>query len=183
MMRVFRLAGITLLLAVVVLQVGREIWVRVETAKVMRQRNLSLKVFQDAMNIAIVVQANDEELERAGKPSIWPADLGMKDSWEYIRFLKSKGYIEFLPKTPPGSLQIGNVSRDSSGNTIFVMSTGTMLDVHTMIHIIGGVPNYSKGFIAFRKNGKGQFYRDAERSNHDRIGEEPILSPPFLSSK
>ncbi|CAN5705151.1 hypothetical protein BH09VER1_BH09VER1_43600 [soil metagenome] len=180
LLKALRFLLIFSLLVLVLLVVGREVWVRVETAHIMRQRDLTLQVFGDASNIAQTVSANDENLARDGKPSIWPADLGMKSAMEYLKYLQKQGYLDQAYQAPTGSLLIGNLSRNSPDHTIFVMSTGTMRDIHTFISSAGGVPNYATGFVAFRKDGKGQFYSDKERENHVRIGVQPSGDPEYL---
>ncbi len=61
---------ISFVAAAVLLIAGRMVWEQVETARILRERDLSPKVFEDAMNVATSVRAEDLELARKGKPSI-----------------------------------------------------------------------------------------------------------------
>ncbi len=77
-----------------------------------------------------------------------------------MRYLVNQGVLPDIPKRAQ-SLRLANRSRSDPPETVFLLSTGVMRDIHTMIHNIGGYPHYASGYLSIKKDGGGQFYRTA----------------------
>ncbi len=148
----------------------------------MAERDYTFKVMHDSIVIARQVFFEDESRMERNEPSIYPADLGITSTEEYVEFLRKNEYLFDPLETDLSAISIGNVSRSDPENTILVLSTGNMRDIHTMIHNLGsGPPDYKKGYIAFKKNRNGQFYPLNERHNEALVGADPPRTPAFLA--
>jgi hypothetical protein len=160
---------------------GYPAWEKLSNSRILKERDYTFHVMHDSAILASRITSADLERQAHGEPSIYPKDLGITDTDTYIRFLK-KNEIFYEPlKTNLHALSFGNVSRNDPPDTIFILSSDTMRDIHTMIHQIGvGVLDYTRGFIAFRKNGEGQFYKSTERSDTSRVGFDPPRKPTYL---
>lgn len=159
---------------------GSYIWKWTATRYVLDQRNKTMKVFEDSRRLAFAIAETDAERAAKNQPSIYPRDLGTLSSMEYFSYLHAQGIIKKIPSTIQ-NLRIGNISRSDDSSTIFIISIGTMRDIHAMIHSIGGVPNYQKGFLSIQKGGKGQFYPSS--APLASTGLKPPCNPPFLSNE
>lgn len=153
------------------------IWDEIMTVRILGERDHTMKLFEDARTLAFAVLEADSDRESKGLASIYPRDLGITSGIAYLSYLQQHGIIPAVPKTST-SMRIANISRSDSKDTIFVTSIGTMRDIHTAIHNIGGYPNYKKGYLSVKKDGNGQFY--ASTVPLVSTGQEPPNEPHFL---
>ena len=168
------------LIALVALLSVPFIWNEIMTARILGERDHTMRLFEEARTLAFAVLEADSDRESKGLPPIYPRDLGITSGKAYLSYLQQHCIISAVPKTST-SMRIANLSRSDSVDTIFVTSIGTMRDIHTMIHNIGGYPNYKKGYISVRKDGKGQFY--ASTVPLVSSGQEPPNEPHFLEAE
>ena len=175
-----RRSSFIFLIGLFVLFCGLPIWNKMMTMIITAERDHTMKMFEDAQSLAYAVLEADSDRESKALASIYPRDLGITSGGAYLAYLEQQGVISFIPKTSR-SIRISNVSRSDSADTIFLTSIGTMRDIHTMIHNIGGYPNYKKGYISVRKNGTGQFY--ASTVPLESTGQEPPNEPHFLKAE
>jgi hypothetical protein len=150
-----------------------------QTTFVLQKRQHTMDLYHEMTGLCYQVKIADYERAVEGESSIYPADIDAKNTGEYLHFLASNGYLTTPLTVDAGEIEIGNVSRSDPDTTIFLRSTGTQLDIHTLIDQLGGVPNYAHGFLSFKKNGRGQFYRDEKRGAPE-VGSEPPRTPIFL---
>ncbi len=153
------------------------LWNKIMTKRILSERDHTMKLIQDAQTLAFAILEVDSERESKGLPSIYPRDLDLDSGKAYLSYLLEHGFISAVPNTSP-SMRVANLSRSDSADTIFVTSIGTMRDIHTMIHNLGGYPNYKKGFLSIKKNGNGQFYASSVALS--ATGQEPPIQPQFL---
>src|SRR5258707_1176071 len=109
-------------------------WERWMNAHILKERDYTFKVNHDALILATRIAWADLERARSNEPSIYPTDLGMKDTATYIDFLKKNEILTEPLETDLHSLRFGNVSRADSENTIFILSSDTMRNIHVIIH-------------------------------------------------
>lgn len=166
-----------LLIALVALVCIPAVWNKIMTNKILGQRNLTLQCFEDAQGLAIAVLEADSDRESKGLASVYPRDLGLTSRNAYFSYLQQQGILSTIPKTG-SSMRIANLCRPDSEDMIFVTSIGTMRNIHTMIHNLGGYPNYEKGFISIKKNGSGKFFQSSVPLS--ATGQEPTNEPYYL---
>ena len=152
-----------------------------QTIIIVKKREHTMQLCKAMQNLAYEIKQTDLERSLEGKSSIYPADLGIRSVRGYLDFLIANGCLKEPLLINANELEIGNVSRTDPDETIFLQANRTQYDIHTMITNIGGVPNYAKGFLLFRKNGQGDFYRD-EKRKFPELGKEPLRTPSYLSA-